>query len=290
MEATVTDVVLRDGLQDEPVVVPVAARVQIAEALVTAGVRSLEVASFVNPLRVPQMAASEELIAALPHHPGVAYRAIALNRRGVERASATRIGTLAVVISVSTEHSLANVRRDREEALADLCGAVAEADGPAQITGSVATAFCDPSGQPTEARDLLAVLDALREAGIDKVGLADTTGVAPTEHVAMLLGAVRRAMPDLELWLHLHDGRGQALDTVDAALELGVSEFDSALGGIGGCPFVAGAPGNLDTAKLVRHLHGRGIATGVEPDRLDAAARLLSSILRDAPAVPSAAA
>ncbi len=286
MDATVTDVVLRDGLQDEPVLVTVAARAQIAEALIAAGLRSLEVASFVNPLRVPQMAGAEELIDALPAASGVTYRAIALNGRGVQRATRTGIGTLAVVISVSAEHSVANVRRGRQEALDDLCGAVVEADGPQRIVGSVATAFCDPSGRPTEPTELLTVVEALRHAGIEKIGLADTTGVAPTEHVATLLGEVRRAMPDLDLWLHLHDGRGQALDTVDAALELGVTEFDSALGGFGGCPFVAGAPGNLDTARLVRHLHRRGVSTGVDPALLDSAERLLRAILREAPAAP----
>lgn len=284
MDALVTDVVLRDGLQDEPVFVAIPARVGIVSALAYAGVRSLEVASFVNPDRVPQMAAAEELIGALPELPGVAYRAIALNDRGVTRAVGTNIASLALVVSASEEHSVANVRRSRDQVLADFSRVAAGVEEP-ELVGSVATAFTDPSGNPTPERELLEVLDALQRMGIRKVGLADTTGVAATSHVAKLLEAARREMPSLELFLHLHDAHGQALDSVDAALELGITEFDAALGGLGGCPFVPGAAGNLDTEALVAHLHARGVATGIDLGRLAAARVLLRTVLRAAPAL-----
>ena len=284
MDALVTDVVLRDGLQDESVFVAIPARVGIVSALADAGVRSLEVASFVNPERVPQMAAAEELIGALPELPGVAYRAIALNDRGVTRAIGTNIASLALVVSASEEHSIANVRRSRDQVLADYSRVAAGVEEP-ELVGSVATAFTDPSGNPTPERELLEVLDALQRMGIRKVGLADTTGVAATSHVAKLLEAARREMPSLELFLHLHDAHGQALDSVDAALELGITEFDAALGGLGGCPFVPGAAGNLDTEALVAHLHARGVATGIDLGRLAAARELLRTVLRAAPAL-----
>lgn len=287
MDVTVTDVVLRDGLQDEPVLVAIPARLQIVRALFDAGLRSLEVASFVNPDRVPQMAGAEELISALPELPGLAYRAIALNSRGVMRALGTRINSLAVVVSASDEHSVANVRRGRDEVLEDLAGVLGDVVEP-ELVGAVATAFTDPSGRPTPVRDLLHVLDAFQHAGIRKVSLADTTGLAPTAHVAELLTAVRRTMPSLELSLHLHDAHGQALDSVDAGLELGVMDFDAALGGLGGCPFVPGAPGNIATATLVRHLHARGLSTGIDLERLAGAGELLQSLLGQAPALAPA--
>jgi hydroxymethylglutaryl-CoA lyase len=279
----ITDVVLRDGLQDERVVVSVADRVAIAQALVTAGVRSIEAASFVNPARVPQMADAEELVAALPTRDGVRYSALALNAKGVRRAVTAGVREIALVASAGQGHSRANAGRSTEEALADLAGVVAEHPDVTFI-GGISTAFVCPFDGDIAPETLVRVARWFAEIGVARIGLADTLGTAAPEQVVRSLAAVREALPDTELGLHLHNALGQALRTVDAALELEITRFDAAAGGYGGCPFAPGAHGNLATEELVAHLHEGGIDTGIDPARLaDAIAVVKDALMRGRP-------
>jgi hydroxymethylglutaryl-CoA lyase len=279
----ITDVVLRDGLQDEPVVVSVADRVAIAQALADAGVRSIEAASFVSPARVPQMAGAEELVAALPTRDGVRYSALALNAKGVRRAAAAGVREVALVVSAGQGHSRANAGRSTEEALADLAGVVAE-HPDVTFVGGVSTAFVCPFDGDIAPEDLVRVARRFAEIGVARIGLADTLGTAAPEQVVRSLAAVREALPDTELGLHLHNALGQALRTVDAALELEITRFDAAAGGYGGCPFAPGAHGNLATEALVAHLHERGVDTGIDAARLaDAIAVVKDALMRGRP-------
>jgi hydroxymethylglutaryl-CoA lyase len=275
----ITDVVLRDGFQDEPVVVSVADRVRVAEALVAAGLRRIEAASFVNPARVPQMAGAEELVAALPDPPGVRWTALALNRRGVERAVAAGVTDIGVVVSASEGHSRANAGRSLREALDDLAG-VATEHPHVRFTGGVATAFVCPFDGEILPDRLVEVTRAFAGIGITRIGLADTLGTAAPEQVARSLDAVRATVPDAELGLHLHDALGQALRTVDLALELGITRFDAAAGGYGGCPFAPGAHGNVATETLVAHLQDRGVDTGIDAGLLAEAVVVVEDALR----------
>lgn len=283
IEVEITDVVLRDGLQDEPVVVAVEDRVRIAEALVAAGVSRVEAASFVNPARVPQMAGAEELVAALPGARGVRWSALALNRRGVQRAIDAGVTDVCVVVSAAEGHSRANAGRTVADALADLDGVVAEHPG-VRFTGGVATAFvCPFDGDIAPAR-LAEVARAYARIGITDLGLADTLGTADPQHVVRSVGAVREALPEAVVGLHLHDALGQALRTVDLALGLGITRFDAATGGYGGCPFAPGAHGNIATETLVGHLHERGVDTGIDAGLLaEALAVVKSALLRGSP-------
>ncbi|TQM01775.1 hydroxymethylglutaryl-CoA lyase [Pseudonocardia kunmingensis] len=275
----ITDVVLRDGLQDEPVVVAVPDRVRIADALVAAGVTRIEAASFVNPARVPQMAGAEELVAALPRPAGVRWSALALNRRGVHRAVAAGITDVCVVVSAGEGHSRANAGRTVADALADLDGLVDE-HPQVRFTGGVSTAFvCPFDGEIAPAR-LAEVARAYAGIGITELGLADTLGTADPQHVMRSVGAVRDAVPQAVLGLHLHDALGQALRTVDLALDLGITRFDAATGGYGGCPFAPGAHGNLATEALVEHLHDRGVDTGIDVGLLAEALAVVEDALR----------
>ncbi len=280
---TITDVVLRDGLQDEPAVVPVADRVAIAEALVAAGLRHLEAGSFVNPAKVPQMAGAEDLVAALPHQDSVHYTFLALNARGVRRAVAAGARDVLVVASASSGHSRANAGRDSDAALDDLARAVAEHPGTAFRAG-ISTAFVCPFDGAVTPDRLVAVTRRFTAMGSRRIGLADTLGTATPDQVMTSLAHVRDALPDVELSLHLHNAHGQALSTVDAAIEAGVTRFDSAAGGYGGCPFAPGAHGNIATEDLVAHLHARGIPTGIDEDVLSTAVATVREALRRAPA------
>ncbi|MGI6875310.1 hydroxymethylglutaryl-CoA lyase [Amycolatopsis sp. 3B14] len=283
MSVTITDVVLRDGLQDEPAVVPVADRVAIAEALVAAGLRHLEAGSFVNPAKVPQMAGAEDLVAALPHQDSVHYTFLALNARGVRRAVAAGARDVLVVASASSGHSRANAGRDSDAALDDLARAVAEHPGTAFRAG-ISTAFVCPFDGAVTPDRLVAVSRRFTAMGIRRIGLADTLGTATPDQVMTSLAHVRDALPDVELSLHLHNAHGRALSTVDAAIEAGVTRFDSAAGGYGGCPFAPGAHGNIATEDLVAHLHARGIPTGIDEDVLSTAVATVRDALRRAPA------
>ncbi|MGD6741743.1 hydroxymethylglutaryl-CoA lyase [Streptomyces sp. BH106] len=277
-----TDVVLRDGLQDEPVFVPVRDRIAIAEALSAAGLRSIEAASVVNPARVPQMAGAEEMIAGLPKDDPVRYSVLALNARGVERAVAAGAREITVVASAGQGHSRANAGRSTQEALAGIGDAVARAASEypdAVFTAGVATAFVCPFDGEVPASQLADVVRGFADMGITRVGLADTLGTATPEQVMRSLRAVRSAFPGIDFGLHLHNARGQALHTVDAALDAGVTRFDSAAGGYGGCPFAPGAHGNLATEELVAHLHSRGVHTGIDEAALADAVGLVRACL-----------
>ncbi len=279
MDVTLTEVVLRDGLQDEPVIVSVSDRVALAEALADAGLPELEAASFVSAARVPQMAGAEELLAALPRRPGVRIAALALNRRGAQRAAATRIDRLRMAVSASAVHSTANCGRGTDQALDEVAAAIRELPDSIAVVGCVATAFVCPDDGPLPARRLLSVVRRLHASGVRRIGLADTLGTASTDHVIRSVASVREEFPDLELGLHLHNAHRQALRTIDAAIDLGITRFDSSLGGLGGCPFAPGAHGNVATEEVVAHLHERGLDTGIDPLALAEAGRLLRSVL-----------
>ncbi|GAA4395989.1 hydroxymethylglutaryl-CoA lyase [Tsukamurella soli] len=279
----ITDVVLRDGLQDEQVIVPTTRKVTIARALVDAGVTQIEAGSFVSPSRVPQMADAEDLFGALPRVSRVEYSGLALNSRGVERAVRCDVDVIEVAVSASSAHSAANAGKSTEEALSDISQTVARYPDQ-RFIAAVSTAFVCPFAGVITATEVLQLCEKLHSAGFDHIALADTLGTAPTAHVLDTVELVQRELPDVVLGLHLHNAGGQAFDTVlSAATELGIVHFDAALGGYGGCPFAPGAHGNIATEDLVDRLHRHGMDTGIDPDRLATAVVELRSALADAP-------
>ena len=279
MHVTVTDVVLRDGLQDEKAVVATVDKIAIAERLVAAGVEQIEAASFVSPTRVPQMADALDVVAALPRHkPSVRFSALVLNAAGVHRAAETAIDEIQIVTSASQGHSKANAGRSPEQALAELAVAVAAHPDRRFIAG-ISTAFVCPFDGHISPDRLVEVATTMARMGVARVGLADTLGIATTDQVLESVAAVRAALPDAELSLHLHNAHSQALDTVLAAVDLGITHFDAALGGYGGCPFAPGAHGNLATEELVAALHAHGHTTGIDENVLADAVDLVHQSL-----------
>ncbi|TQC49593.1 hydroxymethylglutaryl-CoA lyase [Rhodococcus sp. WS4] len=284
MPVTITDVVLRDGLQDEDVVVATDDKLTIAEALAGAGVRRIEAVSFVSPTRVPQMADADALIARLqPYRATTQISALALNSKGIHRAVAAGVDVVHVAASASSTHSTANAGKSSAEAFEDLAEAVA--GYPEQrFLGGVSTAFvCPFEGIISPAR-LVEVAEQFAAMGIRTLGLADTLGVATTDHVLASVGAVRTALPDISIGLHLHNADGQALTTaLEAARHLDIEHFDSAVGGYGGCPFAPGAHGNLATEELVAHFHSHDVDTGIDLEQLTSAASTVKRILAESP-------
>jgi hydroxymethylglutaryl-CoA lyase len=283
MKVEITDVFLRDGLQDESVIVSTAHKLEIAAALTAAGIKRIEAASFVNPKRVPQMADAAEVISSLPVLADVTYTSLALNGRGIERAVDAGATDIAVVTSASQAHSNANAGQAIEDALASLASAVARFPETRFVAG-ISTAFTCPFEGTIDPDYLLRVVRAFKDMGIHDVGLADTLGTTPTKQVMASMEHVREAEPDLTYYLHLHNAHGQALATASAAVDAGIIRFDAALGGYGGCPFAPGAHGNIATEELVRHLHDAGHETGIDEDRLADAVRLARDVVAHSPA------
>jgi isopropylmalate/homocitrate/citramalate synthase len=262
---TIVEVGPRDGLQNDPRLFPVEARVAFIEALAAAGCPAIETGSFVSPKAVPQMASSDEVMQRLDRREGVRYIALVPNEKGYERAREVGVDAIALFASATEAFSQANLRASIDESF-DRFAPVAErakADG-AWVRGYVSVAFHCPYAGPTEPEQALAVARRLLELGCDEISIADTIGHATPDEVDRLVALAVDAIPLDRLALHLHDTSGQALANVDAALTHGVSIFDSAAGGMGGCPYAPGAPGNLATEALVTHLDARGIATGVD--------------------------
>lgn len=283
IEVQVTDVVLRDGLQDEDVVVSTEDKCVIAEVLTAAGVRELEVASFVSAARVQQMADVEELLGVLPRQPGVRLSGIALNARGAERAARAGLDEIRLVVSAGAGYSRASAGRSTEQVLEEFA-AVVSGLGGLPFSAVVSTAFVCPYDGPVAPPRLVAVVRGLWEMGVCRFTFADTLGTATTAYVLRSLAAVRDALPELRIGLHLHDVGGQALATVDGALSMGITRFDSALGGLGGCPFAPGGYGNLATGALAAHLHRKDVVMGVsEPVLADAECRLDAALRHGVP-------
>lgn len=269
---TVTDVVLRDGLQDEDVAVPTGTKVALAKGLLRAGLPALEVGAFVNPARVPQMADTGDVLAGLADiGAGAALHTLVFTRSGAERAVAAGARHVRFVVSASDGHSRANAGAGVEAALdrLDAAAEVLAAAGTA-TEATIATAFVCPFDGPTAAGRVAAVARRLRAAGGGRVHLADTIGRAHPGQVRATVAAVREECPDLPLGLHLHNTYNLGLANAWAALRLGVSHFDASLGGIGGCPFAPGAAGNIGTDDLVNLLHSECVGTGIDPEALAA--------------------
>jgi hydroxymethylglutaryl-CoA lyase len=287
MKVGITDVFLRDGLQDEDVIVSTADKLAVAGALLAAGVDRIEAGSFVNPQKVPQMADAAELFAALPAVPGVEYMALALNGRGIARAVEAGVRNVEVVTSASQAHSSVNAGQGIEEALASL-GAEVARHRDINFVAGISTAFTCPFEGEIDPAHLLRVVRAFKSMGVTTIGLADTLGTTPTDRLMASLGYVREHEPELTYYLHLHNAHGQALVTATAAVDAGITNFDSALGGYGGCPFAPGAHGNIDTQELVRHLHAAGHDTGIDEALLADAVALAREVVDRSPAIDAA--
>jgi hydroxymethylglutaryl-CoA lyase len=254
----------RDGLQNEDPV-PTEAKVALINALSGTGVGRIEAVSFVHPKAIPQMADAAEVWAAVTRNPAVRYSALVPNLKGAERALAAGFAEIEVVVSASDTHNRKNLHRSTDQSLDDIAAILdlVHAQGAtAQVIVSTAWG-CPYEGEVPVERVVGVASRAVRD-GADGLSYGDTTGMATPTRVARLVGETRSALPDVSLNLHFHNTRGTGLANVLAALELGVSDFDASVGGLGGCPYAPGATGNIATEELVHMVEDMGVATGVD--------------------------
>lgn len=256
---------LRDGLQMLPQTVPTEKKLEWISALVRAGLKRIQVAAFVHPRLVPQMADAEALFGQLEEQSGVTYSALALNQKGVERAVAAGVRHLAISISASNAHSLKNTRMDIEAAKADFVQNVRLArKNQIVVRGGIQCAFgCRYEGKIPRERVYDLVCHHL-DAGVEEIALADSTGMANPWQVREMMETIREICGTTPLALHLHNTENKGLANLYAAIEAGVRQFDVAFGGLGGCPFIKHASGNIATEDTVHLLHQAGFETGVD--------------------------
>ncbi len=276
---SIREVAPRDGLQNEDPV-PLDAKVRLLDALSTTGVQRIEAVSFVHPRAIPQMADADEVWAGAARNPAVRYSALVPNTRGAERAVKAGFTEIEVVVSASDTHNRRNLNRSTAESLDDiarLIPLVHEAGATLEVI--VATSFgCPYEGDVDPAR-VVSVVDRVRADGADRLAFGDTTGMATPRRVRDVVSAVRERHADVPILLHFHNTRGTALANVLTALDLGVTEFDASVGGIGGCPYAPGASGNVATEELVHMLHDMGVATGIDLDALIEVAEMAEKML-----------
>jgi hydroxymethylglutaryl-CoA lyase len=265
----------RDGLQNEARAIPVREKVALIDCLSQAGFSRIEVASFVSPKWVPQMAGSGDVMAAISRAPGVRYAALTPNMRGYEDALAAGVDEIAVFASASEGFSKANINATIAESMERFRPVLAAArhiDLP--VRGYVSCVTDCPYDGPTAPDQVARVADALFSMGCYEISLGDTVGQATPASIAQMLLAVRDVVPVGRLAGHYHDTAGRALANIDASLSLGVRVFDAAVGGLGGCPFAPGAAGNVATEAVAAHLERLGYHTGLDMGTLEQAAEM----------------
>lgn len=276
----VTEVGPRDGFQMEKAFIPTDTKIGLINGLIDAGLRSLEVTSFVSPRAVPQLRDAVEVIAGIEHRPDVELLALVPNVKGAERALETGIDGIVLFVSASETHNRKNVNRSVRESLAgftDVCKTVSGSS--IAVHGAIATAFGCPFEGDVRTSAVVDIVKAMGDLGIHYVSLGDTTGMATPPLIQRLCHALGEAVPEVDVGLHFHNTRGIGLANVLAGLEVGMTRFDSSIGGLGGCPFAAGATGNICTEDLVYLLDECGIESGIDLERLIAVAHEVEKVL-----------
>jgi len=275
----------RDGFQIESAFIPTDSKIAIINALFAAGLRQMQVTSFVSPRAVPQLADAEAVLAGIDRPEGAVITALIPNLRGAERAAGAGVDAVHTVVSSSETHNLKNVNRSIAASLGDFEEVFALLDrAGVAIEGGIATAFGCPFEGIVPPEQVARIAKRYQELGAASVGLGDTTGMATPATVRAAVQAIRAEAPGLKIGLHFHNTRGVGLACVMTGLAEGVTHYDASVGGLGGCPFAAGATGNICTEDLVYLLNESGYDTGVDLDAMIAAARLTQDVIgRDLP-------
>jgi hydroxymethylglutaryl-CoA lyase len=285
MRIYVNDVAVRDGFQIEPRFVPTATKVEVINQLSRTGLHKIEVTSFVSPKAVPALADADKVLAGIDRVPGVVYVALVPNVRGVQNAAATarKPDEVNGVVSASETHNIANINRTHEQSLAELPTMVKVAhDAGMKITMSLSTTFGCPFEGRVHEDVVMEFVARFRDAGLDGISLADTTGMANPRQVRELVAKVISRFPppdECYYTLHFHNTRGMGLANVVAGIEAGVRSFDGSLAGLGGCPFAPGATGNICTEDMVNMLEDMGYDTRIDLAKLLAVARRIPAVV-----------
>ena len=276
----------RDGLQNEKAIIPTKQKIQFIQMLADAGLPVVEATSFVSPRAIPQLSDASEVMANLSRRDSTSYPVLVPNLRGMERALAVGVRSIAIFTAASESFTRHNINATIDESLANFRPVIAMAQQEkVTIRGYISTVFGCPYEGKVEPRRVLNVAQALLEMGVEELSLGDTIGVATPNQVVDMINLLVHdgAIPMRQLAVHFHDTRGTALANVLIALECGISIIDSSAGGLGGCPYAPGAAGNLATEDLLYMLHGMGIHTGVDLDKVVAATNFINPLLDHTP-------
>jgi len=281
----IVDVGPRDGLQNQPELVPLEAKIKLVEMLAEAGLPAVEAGAFVSPKWVPQMADTAELMRRIYRRPGVSYPVLVPNMKGYEAARAVNADEIAIFGAASETFSERNINCSIAESLArfEPVAKAAIADG-IRVRGYISCVLGCPYEGEVDPEAVAAVARALDDMGCYEVSLGDTIGTGTPKKAQAMVAAVCKTIPAARLGAHFHDTYGQALANLLAVMQMGVAVIDTAVAGLGGCPYAKGASGNVATEDVLYMLDGLGIGTGVDMDRLLAASRYISDILGRPPA------
>jgi hydroxymethylglutaryl-CoA lyase len=279
-QVRIVEVGPRDGLQNEKAMVSTADKIELIDRLTATGLRSIEATSFVSPKWVPQLADAAEVFAGIQRAPGVSYPVLVPNEQGYERARAAGAEEVAVFTAASEAFNRTNINASIDESLARFEPVIAraKADG-VRVRGYVSTVLGCPYQGEVPLADVARVSARLHAMGCYEISLGDTIGVGTPGKARAMVKAVAAEVPIDALAVHFHDTYGQALANILACLEEGIGVVDSAVSGAGGCPYAKGASGNVASEDVVYMLHGLGIETGVDLDRLAGTGRWLAGVL-----------
>jgi hydroxymethylglutaryl-CoA lyase len=277
---TIYEVGPRDGLQNEPRMIPTADKIAFVNALARTGLPYVEITSFVNPRWIPQLADAAEVARAAERRQGVVFSALVPNRKGLDAALGAGMKEIAVFLSASETHNKKNVNKT----IADTLAAFEEVIDPARAAGArvrayVSTVYGCPYEGAVDPRRVVDLSRTLRQMGVYQISLGDTIGVANPAQVERVLELVLAELPAAEIAMHFHDTRGTALANCYVGLGLGITTIDAAVGGLGGCPYAPGAAGNLATEDVVAMLHSMGIETGVDLEALIACSQQIAALV-----------
>jgi hydroxymethylglutaryl-CoA lyase len=280
VDVRIVEVGPRDGLQNESAQVSTAAKIELIDRLSATGLASIEATSFVSPKWVPQLADAAEVFAGITRRPGVSYPVLVPNERGYERARAVGVEEVAVFTAASEAFNRKNINASIDESIERFRPVLerAAADG-VRVRGYISTVLGCPYQGEVPLADVVRVAKALHALGCYEISLGDTIGVGTPAKARAMLKAVAAEVPMPGLAIHFHDTYGQALANILACLEEGVAVVDSAVSGAGGCPYAKGASGNIASEDVVYMLHGLGMRTGIDLDRLAETGRWLAAQL-----------
>jgi len=264
-EITLCEVGPRDGLQNEKVILSTDKKVELINRMVDAGARVIEIGSFVHPKAVPAMADTDEVAKRLTKAPGVEYRALTLNKKGIERAFAAGMSKAKLTVSASPTHSKQNSNASPEEIVRSFsdCAAFASDNG-ITLSGAIATAFGYYAEGVIGLDKIRPLVEEYLKMGVRELSMSDSTGLANPRQVYEYMSTLLAEYPSVTWTLHTHNTRGMAMANIYAAMTAGVTHFDASLGGIGGCPFAPGASGNISTEDVVNMAHEMGVETGID--------------------------
>lgn len=262
---TLCEVGLRDGLQNEVYILNTAQKVQILNGLIDAGFKVIEVGSFMHPKAVPQMADTDDVFRIIGQIPGIELRALIPNLHGVQRAIECGCKKVKLNVSASRQHNLKNINMTPEQSVAGFLYCVeASRRNNIEISGSISMPFASPWEGRTPVEDVDSIIESYINVGITEISLSDASGMAVPNQVYDLCTHVKEKYPQCSWWLHFHNTRGMAMANIMAAMEAGMTQFDSSFGGLGGCPFVPGAAGNISTEDVLHLCEEAGIETGID--------------------------